>query len=314
MANPFGITAATNTLFLDAQRQAQAAFTVSNLSGRRLRGRARLETPDPVTAPWLALQGEAERDFAIAGTQQYDARITVPPDAPPGNYSFRLDMAGVDNPDEEFVQGPSVAFEVPVPKPAPRPLPWWVPAIVIGVVLVVGGVVAILLSRPGAVPAPTSTPAATISPTATRAPTATPTPVPSATPTAGPSSTPTPVPLVGRVEADARTTIDLDSTVQNIRAEDDIGFRSRVAVPDNIVTAVIALNGARLALAQKETKAACAAALEAGTTDQVTTSELLDAQALCVRTSEGRVSVVTFTLPRPVPGTTPTVIVNYTTY
>jgi hypothetical protein len=78
---------------------------------------------------------DAERDFPIAGTHQYTVKIAPPPDAPAGNYPFRLDMLGVDNPDEELVQGPSVTFEVPAPEPARKPFPWWILIIVLVVIL-----------------------------------------------------------------------------------------------------------------------------------------------------------------------------------
>jgi hypothetical protein len=136
MSSPFAITAATNSVRLNESRRGEATFTVFNASGRPIRGRARLATEDPAAESWISLAGVSERDFSIAGTHQYTVRIAVPPDAPPGNPSFRLDMVGVENPDEEYTQGPSVTFQVPEAKPR-KPFPWWILALAGGGLLVV---------------------------------------------------------------------------------------------------------------------------------------------------------------------------------
>ena len=47
MANPFEITAATNTITLDNRREGVAAFTVRNLTRRRVRAVSRLLTTPP---------------------------------------------------------------------------------------------------------------------------------------------------------------------------------------------------------------------------------------------------------------------------
>ncbi len=149
MANPFAITAASNTILLDSQRQGQTTFTVTNLLGRPLRGRARLVTQQPDAAPWLSIVGEAERDLPIAGTQQYAVQVTVPASGPAGGYSFRLDMIGVENPDELFTEGPTVSFSVPEPE-VKKPWPAWLPYALIGgvVVLIILVIVAIVATRP----------------------------------------------------------------------------------------------------------------------------------------------------------------------
>lgn len=147
MPNPFSITAATDTVRLDAQGRGSTTFTVSNTSGRSRRGRARLKSADPGQASWLSLEGEAERDFTADGTHQYTVRVAVPPGTPAGRHTFGLDVVSVENPDEEWSQGPQVAFEVPAPPPK-KPFPWWIILVVLALILV-GGVVAWLLLRNG---------------------------------------------------------------------------------------------------------------------------------------------------------------------
>lgn len=146
MPHNFAITSASNSVTLNAQRQGDATFTVSNTSGQAQRGRASIVSQAPASASWLTINGATERDFAPGGTQQYMVKINVPPAAPPGTYSFRLDMVGVENPDEDFSEGEPVAFNVPAPVAAPkRPFPIWIPVVaVIVVLLVVGGIIAVV--------------------------------------------------------------------------------------------------------------------------------------------------------------------------
>jgi len=138
MPSSFAITTAANSTPLDANRKGQTVFTVSNTSMRALRGRARIVSDNPAAAAWFKLTGDTERDFTLNGTQQYAVQIAVPPTVAAGNYTVRLDMVGVDNPDEDFTPGPSVTFAVPAPLPVKKPFPWWIIAIIAVIVLVVG--------------------------------------------------------------------------------------------------------------------------------------------------------------------------------
>jgi hypothetical protein len=155
MPGPFDITAATNTIRLNAQRRGEASFTVFNNSGRALRARATLVAQTPATASWLTLDGANERDFAVAATEQFTVQIAAPPDAAPGVYTFRLDALDVALTDEGLTTGPSVNFEVPAPSPPPPPkpkIPWWVWLVIGGVVLlvIIGIIVFLLLRQPDA--------------------------------------------------------------------------------------------------------------------------------------------------------------------
>jgi len=129
MPSSFAITTAANSAPLDGNRQGQVVFTVSNTSVRAVRGRARVTPDNAAAATWFTLAGGAERDFSVNGTQQYTLQIAVPPTTAAGNYTVRLDMVGVDNPDEDFTQGPSVTIAVPAPLPVKKPFPWWIIAV-----------------------------------------------------------------------------------------------------------------------------------------------------------------------------------------
>jgi hypothetical protein len=138
MPNPFSITAATDTIPLDAQGRGSITYTVSNISGQPLRGRARLVPSDPGHISWLSVEGDPERSFAPDGTHQYTVRVASPPGTAPGRHTFGFNMISLENPDEVWSQGPQVAFEIPATPSANKPFPWWILAVILGLLLVVG--------------------------------------------------------------------------------------------------------------------------------------------------------------------------------
>jgi hypothetical protein len=174
MPSSFAITSPSNTIALNAKGQGDTTFTVTNTSGRALRGRARLVPKNPDAAAWLKLLDEAERDFDAGATQQYVVQVAVPPTAAHGSYSFSLDMVGLDNPDENYTQGPAMSFQITTaPVPAKKPFPWWILAIVAIVILAAVVVAAIIMGRSPAAP-PAETPTVAVVATETSAPTDTP--------------------------------------------------------------------------------------------------------------------------------------------
>ena len=146
MARVFAITTAATSFRLDPQGGAETSFTVSNASGRPLRGRAEVRATDPAQQAWLSVVGDVERDFPPNSTHQIAVRVAAPPGSPAGKSSFRLDMVSAQNPDEDFAEGPTVSFEVPAPAPKRR-FPWWIVAVAAAVVLVIGGLTAYLTMR-----------------------------------------------------------------------------------------------------------------------------------------------------------------------
>jgi hypothetical protein len=114
-----------------------------------LRGRLLTRPKEPAKAEWLSIVGESTRDFGPNGAEQVVVQLNVPPTTPPGTYSFRLDAVSEIAPDEDFTEGPSVAFEVAAAVPPPKKkFPWWI-FIVIGavVLLIIIGVVVWLLTK-----------------------------------------------------------------------------------------------------------------------------------------------------------------------
>jgi len=145
----FTVTTAAQNVNLDAAGTAKASFTVTNTSPQALRGRLLTRPRDAAKPEWFTVVGEAVRDFAPNGAQQVVVELQVPPGTPPGSYSFRLDAVSEDDPDEDFTEGPSVAFDVVAPPPPEKKkFPWWILAIVGAVLLlVIIGVVIWLVTR-----------------------------------------------------------------------------------------------------------------------------------------------------------------------
>lgn len=148
MARVFAITATPETLALDAQGRGEVSFSVTNTSARPLRARARVVPLGAAQAAWFEAPTEPEQTLAAGATHAYRVGLRLPAGVAPGQFSVRLDVDSVERPDEDFTEGPAVAFAVKAAAPAPpRPaFPWWILAVVL-VVLVVGGVVAAVLLR-----------------------------------------------------------------------------------------------------------------------------------------------------------------------
>jgi hypothetical protein len=144
----FAVTAAGQRVNLDAAGSAQAPFTVTNTAAQTLKARLLARPSDPAKAQWLSIVGEASRDFAPNASEQVVVQLDVPPGTPPGSYAFRLDAVSEAEPDEDFTEGPSVAFEVAPPPQPKKKFPWWIAAVAGGVVLlIIIGVVVFLLVR-----------------------------------------------------------------------------------------------------------------------------------------------------------------------
>jgi len=145
-AHSFTVTAARQKVKLDSSGAAQAPFTVTNTSAQTRRGRLLEKPRDPAKPEWFSIVGASIRDFVPNAPQEIVVQLRVPPGSSPGSYSFRLDAVSEIAPDEDFTEGPSVAFEVESPK-RKKPFPWGIAIVVGGVVVVIlGAILVILLS------------------------------------------------------------------------------------------------------------------------------------------------------------------------
>jgi hypothetical protein len=190
MAKLFDISvpSASTNLKLNAKQKVEVTYTVSNLSGRNVRGRVVLKPDDPaVKNKWVTVGEEAEKDFGENSTFQFKVTINMPADASPGKYTFRLDAVNASIPDEGD-SGPTIGLEVLGAQP--HPFPKWIFPVAAVVLLVVGGLVAWMLW-----PKPNPSPIAKVSPTPTPLPASSPQPTPAPTPLPTPRPTPLPTPF-----------------------------------------------------------------------------------------------------------------------
>ncbi len=143
MASSFSVTTASSKILLNAQRRGEIVFTVTNITAGTVTGRADTASDNASVEAWATIQGKSERDFAPNATEQFVVAIDVPGSAAIGTYSISLNLIGVDDPDEDFTEGPSVAFEVPEPVVAPPKRKfnfswWWLVAVVVAFLVLEG--------------------------------------------------------------------------------------------------------------------------------------------------------------------------------
>jgi hypothetical protein len=128
----FAITTASDGVQVRAGDTARVPFTVTNTSGRSLHARGRVVAEDAGNTSWFAVaDGEGE---SVPGlTRQFTVQVAVPAAAPSGSHRFRLDVIGVESPDDLFGQGPWSSIQVQA-VPQPRRFPWWILAVLAGAV------------------------------------------------------------------------------------------------------------------------------------------------------------------------------------
>ena len=127
MAHIFEITASPEkTVALGTDGTGEVAFTVTNVSGAPVKGRAVFGPEKSTALQWLKLIGEPERLIQPRLSDTFVVKVAVPPGTKVGDYSFRLDAISVARPDEDSTEGPTIAIPVALAAPPPRPFPWWI--------------------------------------------------------------------------------------------------------------------------------------------------------------------------------------------
>ncbi len=156
MARYFQVTTpqGLSAIRLDSQGRAAVQYTVKNVTGAAIDGRAVLVSVSATSAAdgvvrkgWVKIDGVAERHFNRDQEDVFLVKIAVPPNVPAGKYTFRLDVVTVARPDEGD-SGPVQEFSVSTtPAQGGGNPKWLLLIIVIVLVLLVGGVTAWLLTR-----------------------------------------------------------------------------------------------------------------------------------------------------------------------
>ena len=128
MARVFAVTSSIDRINPDAEGRCRVTFTVTNTGPEPLTARCSVVPEAPAEASWFQPVERPDRRLEPEATEQLVVELRIPTGAAAGDYSFRLDAVSEENPDEHYVEGPSVSFRVAASEePQERPFPWWTP-------------------------------------------------------------------------------------------------------------------------------------------------------------------------------------------
>jgi hypothetical protein len=93
---------------IDASRSAEgsAVYSVTNTTSDTVDGRLGVRVSGASRDEWFTVDGNRERTFAPGETQTATIRVRFPGDAPAGDYPFRLRAVMVNDPDNDYAEGP----------------------------------------------------------------------------------------------------------------------------------------------------------------------------------------------------------------
>jgi hypothetical protein len=121
-----------------------AVFSVTNKTQEGLTARLGVQIQGDGKPEWYQVQGEPERPVAAGETQTVTVVAKIPVATPAGQHRIKLRATNVNDPDNDFTESSATAVTIPAaaaPKPPPKPFPWWILAVVGGVLVVVIGVI-----------------------------------------------------------------------------------------------------------------------------------------------------------------------------
>ncbi len=127
-----------------------AVFGVTNKTGEGLTARLSVQIQGDGKAEWYQVQGEPERPVAAGETQTVTLVAKIPGATPPGQHRIKLRATNVNDPDNDSTDSTAATVTVPAapvkPAEVKKPFPWWILAVVGGVlVLVIGVIIAIVV-------------------------------------------------------------------------------------------------------------------------------------------------------------------------
>jgi hypothetical protein len=116
----FNVEAESDRVRLDGSRRGRCSFKTTNTTSRQLRARAQVMTIGDSHAEWFSVEGDSQRQFPPGTSQPFDVVVELPPTAT-GEHQFRLDVVGVEVPDEDFGQSlPVTVALAAAPPPSPK--------------------------------------------------------------------------------------------------------------------------------------------------------------------------------------------------
>lgn len=116
----------------------------TNITAGKIRVGAKILPGDKVLEQWFKpAEGGAERDLDPKTTEKLSFKAKIPADAKPGAYTLQVMLFDVKQPEDYFDVSQTVRLDIGAPAVAPKPVeskpfPWWIPAVVLGVLLVAG--------------------------------------------------------------------------------------------------------------------------------------------------------------------------------
>jgi serine/threonine-protein kinase len=142
----FEIPDGPTTLALKAEAgllKGVAVFGVTNKTSEGLTARLSVQIQGDGKAEWYQVQGEPERPIAAGETQTITVVAKIPVTAPPGQHRIKLRAVNVNDTDNDITDSSAAVVTIPAPPPPPpvKPFPWWILAVVGGVLIVVIGVI-----------------------------------------------------------------------------------------------------------------------------------------------------------------------------
>lgn len=155
MAKAFDVSLATTSLSLDDGRTGTATVTATNVTGRAVRARFKVQPQAPAQATWFtvppaegatatAAGADVERDMALGATEVYTVQVAVPADVAAGTYVTKFLVEAEDNTDEDFEVSPALSLEVKAAEEKPGLPKWVIPVAVLGIILLAGIIVGVI--------------------------------------------------------------------------------------------------------------------------------------------------------------------------
>lgn len=154
MNHSFSVSAATTQITVTAgegkPRTGIVSFVVTNTTGHELKGGIEIEPLDGAQPEWFTpvfVIGDKEipvnRMFAAGESCTVRVDIAIPAEIGTGSRRFRLDAYSVDEKEEDYTQGQDVLVTIdPNSAKPPPPFPYWIFA-VIGGIVAAGGAIAL---------------------------------------------------------------------------------------------------------------------------------------------------------------------------
>ncbi len=138
---PFAISTSSSIVKSKSEGRTTILYSVTNQSGRSIEGLASVNAGSISDLIRLHDDDATEYLFQTGETRDYRLLIDDASSIDAGGYPVRLDMTGTENPDELYVEGPTVSLQVEGLEPEEsKGLKWWVILLlVLGIIAVIGG-------------------------------------------------------------------------------------------------------------------------------------------------------------------------------